>query len=281
MKTNENETANTKALLLVGSVCMALAAGCGLEGGLLDEGFPPGTRTVPVSVSLRVPARAQAAVAGCAELSSVKLVIRKIDLRGYTDCGGASPTPSGTETGSETPTPTETPSPTATATPAFTAVTENDGCEVEPEIGPFLVDLSGADVNGTLQQGILDAQLPIAHYDRVRYNLHELEDGATSSDPAMQSMIDARLSVRVEGVDADGAAFTFESDLNETREDFVSLLIGETGVEGIENITLVVDPSGWFGSGAGACLDPSSDRDAIEERIAASIDLEDGDGSGS
>lgn len=269
---------NKKTTLLVGMVGLAMAAGCGLEdSGLPGTGSAGGgggdVKTVPVRVSLLVPQQPAALAAGCADLSSATLVIRKIDLRGYADCGTASPSPTETASPSGTASPDGTPSPTETATPSFT----EDGCEVEPEIGPFLVDLTGTEVDGTLQQGILDAQLPVAHYDRVRYELHKLEEGTTSSNPAMQSMIDAAISVRIQGLDSNGQAFTFESDINERREDFVSLTIGDTTVDGIENITLVVDPSGWFGS-AGACLDPSSQRDEIEARIQASLDLVDGDG---
>lgn len=272
----------TKAWILTGTMVSAIAAGCGLDGIDGVGGGSGNVRTATVQVNVLVPAQSSSfAPDACGnEIASAKLVIRRIKLRGYTDCGGT-PTGTGTETPSPTPTGTEdetpTPTPTATAT-ASALTTPDEGCEVEPEIGPFLVDIAGPDVDGVLQQGVLSAQLPFASYDRVRYELHKLEEGTSSSDPALQAMIDAEISVLVVGSNANGS-FTFQSDINDRREDWVNLVVGNS-TTGIEGITLVVDPAEWFGS-AGACLDPASDGDAIEERIKASIDLvEDDDSNG-
>lgn len=284
------------SLWILNATLSLVAAGCGL-GSLAGTGNGDGTgmATSSVQVSVFVPA-APAAVAADAcgiTLTSAKLVFRRIKLNGHpADCSGS-------------------PSPTETATPAFDSGSDdgagddngsgghgsddaagddnggddngNDdssGCEVETSVGPFLVDLTASDLNGVFQQAVLTAALPVGSYYRARFDLHKLEDGATSSDAALQEMASLGLSLRVEGTTEAGAAFQIDSDVNDVQEKSIALEVGDV-TTGVEGITLAVDPSTWFGE-AGACLDPVTSVDAIEDRIRASIDLrEDDDHDGS
>lgn len=147
----------------------------------------------------------------------------------------------------------------------------NDGPEIDATFGPFLVDLTAADFNGAFHQAVLQAQLPAGTYDRARFDMHKIDEDEAGSDPALQAMADADVSVLVHGTSG-GGAFTFSTDVNDEQEIAVALEVGNA-VTGLDEITLSVDPSGWFGE-AGACLDPAADVDAIEENIRASVDLE-------
>jgi hypothetical protein len=232
-------------LLLLSAMLMVAAVGCS-----------DGSReTVAVQVSLLVAAPAAGpsfAPDVCGNsLTSAKLVFRRIKLNGdVPDCT----TPDGIESGDD-----------------------SDPCELEVSVGPFLVDIAGADFNGVFQAGILTTQVPVGTYDRARFNLHKLDEGTSASgDAALQSMIDAEISVAIEGATAGGDPFTFTTDVNDEQEKGVSLVVGDA-VTGVEGITLTVDPSAWLGQ-AGECLDPLTDGDVIEENIRSSIDLEDDDG---
>ena len=220
-------------------VSLLSVAGCGAGG---DDASQTPTAAVQMSVSVAPPATSFAPDACGNELASAQLLFRRLRLDGETPC---------------------------TATP-------DDDCDVEAEVGPFLVDLAGADFNGTIQQGVLTAQIPVATYDRARFKLHKLEDDASANgDPVLQAMIDEGLSIVIAGTTAGGAPFTFESDVNDEQEKTIALDVGNS-VTGIEGITLTVDPSTWLGE-AGSCLDPVADHDVIEGRIRTSIDFEEDD----
>lgn len=161
-----------------------------------------------------------------------------------------------------------------------------EGDEAEDvEVGPYLIDLAGADFNGTLQQGFLEAQVPAGTYEEVEFEVHKLDGDdardaeASAGDPnGLGEMMAAGLSISVEGVNATSGAFTFASDLNEEQEREVPVVIGDAG-DGIDNINLSIDPNGWFVAEGGGCLDPSdaANESEIEENIKLSIDVEEDD----
>lgn len=145
--------------------------------------------------------------------------------------------------------------------------------DAEASVGPFLVDLAGSDFDGTFQQGVLEATIPAGEYDRVRFEMHHIEEG-DSSDPALEEMAQSDLSLRIEGTGASGS-FVIESDVNDEQEKSIAVVIGDS-TTGVDGITLTVDPSAWLG-GNGGCLDPVTDLDEIEDNIRASIDLQEDD----
>lgn len=166
----------------------------------------------------------------------------------------------------------------------------DDDLEADPgdnedvEVGPFLIDLAGADFNGTIQEGILQANVPAGTYEEVEFDIAPLTDdpadlAAAEADPAgLGEMMDAGLSIRITGTGSSGD-FTFESDLSEGQEHPVLVTIGDSPT-GVDNILLRIDSSTWFISEAdGSCLDPQdpADHDAIEESIEGSIDIDEDD----
>lgn len=232
----------------------AAVAGCSL--GSSNGGTPVRKASVEVSVFVPSPVTAFAADTCGNTITSAQLVFRRLRLDGdLADCSSA------------------TPSPAATGTPE--PGDDAGECEVESEIGPFLVDLTAGDVNGVFQSAVITASLPVGHYDRARFDWHKIEDGTTVSDPALQEMADLGLSLRITGTTTSGAAFTIESDVNDEQEVAIDLTVGDV-TTGVEGITLTVDPGTWFGQ-PGACLDPLGSVDPIEDAVRASIDLEEDD----
>lgn len=159
--------------------------------------------------------------------------------------------------------------------------------EDEQESGPYLIDLAGADLTGSLQTDFAEIEIPRGTYDQLKFKIHKLEaddpddEAAAGANPALAELLDAGQSVRIEGTNSDAGAFTFESDLNEEVEREAGVVVGDSA-SGIDGLTLTIDPSGWFGT-AGDCVDPTSEESesAIEENIKTSIDgAEDDDRDG-
>lgn len=153
------------------------------------------------------------------------------------------------------------------------------------EIGPYLIELVGTDFNGMLQQAFLEAQVPVGTYDELEFEVHKLEGDdardaeAAGADPSgLGAMMEAGLSISVTGTNATSGAFTFSSDLNEEQEREVQIVVGDA-VDGIDNINLSIDPSGWLVAEGGGCLDPNdaNNESEIEENIKLSIDVEEDD----
>ena len=149
----------------------------------------------------------------------------------------------------------------------------------EFETGPFVVDLSGTALNGTVQQ-VTVQDVPAGSYREIKFKIHP-PAMSDSTDPAVLAMATAQqggASVIVEG-QIDGQAYTFLSavDAQEKFEgtfDFAS---------GAQNVTLNVDPSTWFGGAGPSRLDPRvpGNKSAIENNIQASMRLfEDDDHNG-
>jgi hypothetical protein len=141
--------------------------------------------------------------------------------------------------------------------------------EVEAEVGPFLADLSGAALAGSVQQ-VFDGDVPAGSYDEIEVRVAPV---------AALAELGGR-SVVVEGT-IDGAPFSFGSALHAEQKREVSTPVTVGG--GSANVTLSFDVTAWFTGPGGARLDPrrEADRSAIEGKLAASIDaFEDGDRHG-
>ena len=68
------------------------------------------------------------------------------------------------------------------------------------ELGPYLIDLAGADFNGMLQQAFIEAEVPVGIYDELEFEVHKLEgddarDAQASSATALQQGRTGRASV--------------------------------------------------------------------------------------
>lgn len=149
----------------------------------------------------------------------------------------------------------------------------DDENEVEFESGPFLLDLSGDGLSGGVIQQFV-TEVPPGVYDEVEFEIHPLS-GDLPEDEGLREMFTRGASVIIDGV-ANGAAFSFESNLMDKQE-----LEGSFDLGGGDNVTLNIDPSGWFLGASGEPLDPSdpANESTIEANIRQSIDAFDDDDS--
>jgi hypothetical protein len=132
--------------------------------------------------------------------------------------------------------------------------------EIEISEGPFLVDLSGAALSGSLQQ-VFDTDVPAGSYREFSVTIAPAT-GAALGDLAAQGD-----SLIVDGT-FNGVPFSFTSKLMVTEKKEGTFTVGADS----NNVTLSFDSSGWFGTAA-APLDPSvaANAPAIEANIAASL----------
>ena len=149
----------------------------------------------------------------------------------------------------------------------------------EFEAGPFVLDLSGNALNGTVQQ-VAVKDVPAGSYREVKFKVHP-PSASDSSDAAVQAMAAAQpggASIIVEG-QIDGQAYTFLSAVD-AEEKFEGNF---TFAGGAQNVTLNIDPSMWFGGTGSSRLDPrvAGNKSAIENNIQASMKVfEDDDRNG-
>jgi hypothetical protein len=148
--------------------------------------------------------------------------------------------------------------------------------EVSAGNGPFLLHLAGAGLDGGVTQEFT-IEVPAGTYDELRFIVHKLEDGQTIGVPELdlpRGSIAMRLTV--DGTDQ----LTFTSDLNEAQRIGGTFVVEDGAAP--DNITISIDPSGWFVDGGGF-LDPrvGGNRQAIEDAIRTSVDaFEDDDRNG-
>ena len=133
--------------------------------------------------------------------------------------------------------------------------------------GPYLLDLPAAALDGGSVAQVLDASFQPGTYKEIKLKIHKL----TSSDSfagnaGLEAMNAAGASVIAEGT-IDGANFTYTSSV-ETKQESKGTIELKDG----SNLTLNVDPTGWF-TGSGGRLDPrdSANVSAIDDNIKKSF----------
>jgi hypothetical protein len=143
--------------------------------------------------------------------------------------------------------------------------------------GPFLLHVSGEGLEGAVTQEFV-IEAPAGTYDELRFIVHKLEDFQVIGVPELDGpRASLAVAMTIDGTDP----VLFTSDLNEAQRIARRFTVADG--EAPDNITISIDPAGWFGAGSGAFLDPrvGSNRQAIEENIQASIDaFEDDDRDG-
>jgi len=149
----------------------------------------------------------------------------------------------------------------------------------EFEAGPFVLDLSGAALNGTVQQ-VTVKEVPAGTYREIKFKVHP-PSTSDSTDAAVQAMATVQggpASIIIEGqVDTKAYVFVSGLDVAQKYEGAFNFSSGQ------QNVTLNVDPSTWFGGSGTARLDPSvaGNKSAIENNIQSSMKLfEDNDHNG-
>jgi len=139
----------------------------------------------------------------------------------------------------------------------------------EFEAGPFVIDLGADALSGTgTVKAVVSANVPAGTYRELKFKIHK-PSSSESADAGVQAMAAQNASIVVEGKLASGQSYTFTSTVEAEQKFEGSFTVGSGS-----NLTLNVDPSGWFGTAA-APLDPTngSNRSQIENNIQASFRL--------
>jgi len=149
----------------------------------------------------------------------------------------------------------------------------------EYEAGPFVLDLSGTALNGTVQQ-VTIKDVPTGTYREIKFKVHppSTSDSTNAAVQAMATVQGGPASIIIEGqVDTKAYVFVSGLDVAQKYEGAFNFSSGQ------QNVTLNVDPSTWFGGSGTARLDPSvaGNKSAIENNIQSSMKLfEDNDHNG-
>lgn len=229
---------------------LLLAAGaflaCGGQGG-------------NVSVSVKTPATAATAAGGAdlgngISLTEVRMVVRRIDL--FTAMPAPEKAPSRGDL-------------------------EADHGEDHDELpgatfGPFPVDVAGDALKGGIHP-VFDAKVDKGKFTGARIVVNTLP-GTFPPDPVLTAMQALHASIAIDGT-IDGKAFQFVTPMRVAQSKAGPIEIGD----GTKNLTLDVDPRGWFKNETGGRLDPTAqnDRGEILENLRCSIRLfEDDDRDG-
>lgn len=231
-------------LLRVAAWSIVPAAGMALAG---CDATAPKALSVSITTNSIVPAGARFAASGLGadiligsganslKITSVQLVLAKIELASSTPCTGT---------------------------------TGESGCE-ELELGPVLVDVP---LNGTTP-AILDQVVPAGTYTGLDAELNAVQAGETGAAAFLAAHPEfAGVSVRVVGVFTDANSvdhpFTFTTGADaEIEMQFQPPVTVGTGTS---NLTIAVDVPSWFRDASGAVIDPTNAANA--PMIAANIE---------
>ncbi len=120
-----------------------------------------------------------------------------------------------------------------------------DDNEMQVKTGPLVVDL---DLTGKLTQ-FSESEIPPGAYDRVRFEIHKIEDAETPPDPEFKegSESSMRYSVIVKGtIDGEEFRYRFRQSANQDIKLDEDILVNEGEAA---NLTIMVDPYSWFYEG--------------------------------
>jgi len=217
---------------------LALAA-CTEETG--SRGIAPVSLALSSTVSATAPAAAQAAASetftdgtNTLVISSVEVVLRKVELKRA-------------EAGQ--------PAGCAMSTSGITASEDGECGEQDDELeaGPVLVDLPLGGIERTFT-----ADVPAGTFDALEFQIHKLSgDGDAADQDFLKAHPDfAGISIRVKGT-FKGTDFTYTSDLDVQQElKFEQPVVVQAGTPA--SVTIKLDLDGWFRSGGGTLVDPTT-----------------------
>lgn len=223
-------------------VAGAALAACGAEKGNM-------------SVSVKSAAVAPAAGTAGADLGSgitlteVRMVVRRIDLATAMPPPATAPSPADMEHQGG----------------------NDDADDLDVSFGPFPVDVKGNDLAGGIHPAF-DAQVKAGTYLGARVVVNTLPD-QFPADPVLAAMQALHASIVADGT-IDGAAFEFATPMRVAQFKAGPITVGDSS-KPTKNLTLDVDPRGWFKGENGTRLDPrlETDRGEILENIRCSIRL--------
>jgi hypothetical protein len=149
--------------------------------------------------------------------------------------------------------------------------------EAEPgevSVGPFLVDLSAAQLSGGVSQ-VFDGQIPAGTYREIAIVIGPVSVGDGGTAPAGLAHLGTN-SVVVDCT-VKGTAFSIAAAIHAKQKREGQVVVDAGGTS--KNVTLSVDPTGWFKAADGTGLDPSvaANADQIAANIKASIRVLDDD----
>jgi len=166
--------------------------------------------------------------------------------------------------------------------------------EDEVKLGPFLIDLRGDQMRGGLVH-VFDGDVPAGTYDEIKVvvaPVRNTDAGVSAGIAAMNRasvIIDGTIAEAItdggptdggptdggttDGGTTDGGTsatpFSFASSLRAAQKHEMEITVNST----THNLTLTIDPSGWFKAADGGRLDPTvpANQPAIEANLRASI----------
>jgi hypothetical protein len=132
--------------------------------------------------------------------------------------------------------------------------------------GPYLLDLSGASLDGNVTKVLDASSFTPGAYDEIRFELHKADSTDVGVNASLADMIAAQASLIADGT-IDGASFSFVTAVT-AQQSFTGAMPLEDG----SNLTLNVDASSWF-TVNGTRLDPRNEqnRSQIENNIQSSF----------
>ncbi len=144
----------------------------------------------------------------------------------------------------------------------------------EQRLGPILIDLSADDLNGRIVP-VGDLRVAPGVFDEIEFDIGKLTVAQAGQDAALRELAELGASMVIDG-HIDGQPFSFVTSvrMEQEREARFEVKDGQA-----PNITLNIDPTGWFIDGNGQRLDPrdASARATIEDNLRRSIDAFDDD----
>ncbi|MCP3064023.1 hypothetical protein LXT21_35130 [Myxococcus sp. K38C18041901] len=150
----------------------------------------------------------------------------------------------------------------------------HSGADDEQRLGPILIDLSADDLNGRIVP-VGNLRVTPGIFDEIEFDIGRITVAQAGQDAPLRELAELGASVVIDG-HIDGQPFSFVSSVRMEQEREARFEVKE-GQE--PNITLNIDPTGWFVDGNGQRLDPrdASARSTIENNLRRSIDAFDDD----
>ena len=211
---------------------------------------------VPQATAAAAPGtvRQQVVLANGIEVERVRLVVRKLELEGAGRSGDDDDSDGGSDGGLDD---------------SDGGSDDSSGRDGEFETGPFLIDLSGAGLEGQLV-ALPQVSVPAGSYDEIEYKIGVPSASRAGGDSALLDMAQRQASVIVDGK-IDGEPFSFVSGISVEQEREVRF---EVGGAGNESVTINLDLTRWFVGEGGTRLDPRApeSRSRIENNLHDSID---------
>ena len=143
----------------------------------------------------------------------------------------------------------------------------------EIELGPILVDLTGAQLASGISQ-VFSTDVPAGTYRELKISIGPVTSGSGSAGTTFPDLNGQ--SVIIDGT-VDGTAFSYAAAITAQLKLEGDIVVAADG--SFKNVTVAVDPAAWFKDAAGARLDPSLAANAatIGANIKASINAFDDD----